>query len=389
MRPVRVISATLPDGRALWTIGDWGNASEHIGRRWEEVGFAALTAALADRPALAGGELRAVLNLTTDPALQEQFSSLGLPNPDVVLLVEGKDGLCLRPVDLKWSLETASYHQISAGELQALVTAARPQFAALLQAVGVPALTGSYRDGFFFAPDSRPNREFLTSPANRRQEYALEPHEVVMVPVDPVAFFSPLPGWALAERLARIDRVTTLSTVLETAERYYRLGAGIQGALVKLRTPLFSPEPAAVDVLEAFEDLARQVRPLTSANLLRAIERPMQARAERLQRLRQLHRCPYTFRDLLQDLAGHGIVVPEDDTPEGRQARRPWVQIHRTVAAEHRQAINQAGMRLLASGLNEVQALEVLERRQEAFARQARERARQLLAEALARSEGG
>src|SRR6476661_7095622 len=94
-------------GWDLWRlreVGGWGDAGRIVGLRWEEVGGAAALAALGER----------LLPLWPDRALGRWLGTVGLPNADALLVEPGGDGgLTLRPVDLKWTLDTADYSQIS------------------------------------------------------------------------------------------------------------------------------------------------------------------------------------------------------------------------------------------------------------------------------------
>src|SRR3990172_4884029 len=105
-------------------IGNWGRASEHVGRRWEELGFL-LLAKMVDgrRPwPLAQHRPQALLPLMSDATIQASITRIGLPSPDViVVLADGEGALALQALDFKWDLEFASYEQIRATALQALL----------------------------------------------------------------------------------------------------------------------------------------------------------------------------------------------------------------------------------------------------------------------------
>src|SRR5947209_18664975 len=106
------------DLNRIRAIGEWGHASRYVGARWELVGMERL------RQDLAGEDLVALLPICQDPMLQSALASTGSKNPDVVLVVAAGDGLALQSADLKWSLDVASYRQISAPVLADLLAKA-------------------------------------------------------------------------------------------------------------------------------------------------------------------------------------------------------------------------------------------------------------------------
>src|SRR5205085_61678 len=90
-------------GWDLWRlreVGGWGDTGRILGARWEVLGGEALVARYGER----------VISLWRDRALGRWMGTLGVPNPDALLVELGADGVqTLRPVDLKWSLDTADY----------------------------------------------------------------------------------------------------------------------------------------------------------------------------------------------------------------------------------------------------------------------------------------
>src|SRR5438093_8123260 len=91
-RPItrRPISARSPlEGRQLWRIGDWGGASEAIGRRWEQLGARALRAEVLGRarggPGGAEYVPRSALILTEDASLAEAVHRHGKSHADALL----------------------------------------------------------------------------------------------------------------------------------------------------------------------------------------------------------------------------------------------------------------------------------------------------------------
>jgi len=388
--PSRPIRSDSPlGGRRLWEIGSWGNASDQIGRRWEEIGREALTRRLSQDECLrAGPRPPVLLSLTGDDSVQSGFQAIGLTNPDALLVGQLDGHLSLRPVDFKWSLETAAYRQISGAALSELLAHPGSPLPDLIRqsdcADGQSEPVAG--DGFFFVPDSRPNHEFLESPANRRQEFPIEPKEVVFEKVDGVAFFGSLPWWPQALRLAQLDRMERSLETLEGAERYYRLGAGLGGALLKLNTSIFAAEPPPLDVSAAIDELLQRLRLRSSLEVIGHLRQLMDQRGERLRRLKELARCPYSFREMLGDLAARGVVVPEGEGAD-RAERERWGQVHRAIASAHREAVDVAGLELVGRGQSEPAALAALERRRPEFADRARAYAHRLIRQELA--DGG
>lgn len=347
-------------------IGNWGRASEHIGRRWEELGFERLHDMLNRRQHWPVDRYRphSLVPLMSDTTIQASLARVGLPSPDVVVvLADGRGGLVLQALDFKWDLEFASYDQIRATALQALLQRDRGVLdAAIVRATGQPVAGNQCLDGLLFAPDSPANQRFLSSTLNQRREYPIEAREVILEPVDPTVFFSPQPGWELAVRLAALDRAAQTLQTLDGADRYYRLGAGLRGAVSQLQVSVFEADPPAVDAAAAIAWLQTQVRVLSSSALIAHVERLMAAREQRVVRLRRLTRSPYRLADLSRALAAQGIVLPErPDDGEVPPERQHWLEMLRRVGAEYRATIQRAGLRLTRGGLSDDEALARLE----------------------------
>src|SRR5438067_11244866 len=234
--PPRLTRTSPLTGRLVWHIGDWGRASEHIGVRWEEVAGALAHERL-------GPEDYLVVLAATPPLMAEVLSS-GLPHADALRAWRENAHLALEPLDFKWSLETASARQVSSETLSRLLAAELASLHAAL--VPIRAALGldesaevAPKDGRFVAP---------IHPANHAALLAEPELPTLLLPVEPHAFFEPLRGWAAARALARLesadlDRLTSM----EAVERYYRLGAGVEGAFTRLETGLFETDARTVD----------------------------------------------------------------------------------------------------------------------------------------------
>lgn len=370
----------------LQRIGNWGRADEAIGRRWEAVGLEALATLLHRERQGEGAPYTpaAILALAADDALRQEVHASGLPNPDAALLGRRPDGTAvIQPVDFKWSLERAERPQVAGATLERLLAAPLPRLhAALEQTVGAAGVARAalvYVDGFFFAPEHAENRAWLASAANARSEYPLALEDVEFWPVAPRAFFAPLPGWELGCWLAELDRSVRLLDTIEGAERYYRLGDGFQGALVRLATPLFADAPAPVDARAEIARLRAQHRLYTSAELATYLERQMAAR-ETLQRaLRELEAAVYPFRLFRAEVeARRG--APGDGEPLAEENGAPGLREgYRAVRAAVRAYLREQGQALVARGLPEAQALAELQARLPALTQQARTLARRYL----------
>jgi hypothetical protein len=330
-------------GRLVWHIGDWGRASEHIGARWEEV-----AGALAhDR---LGPEDYLVVLAATPPLMAEVLAS-GLPHADALRAWREDAHLALEPLDFKWSLETASARQVSSETLERLLAAELPSLEAALalarSSLGLEATSQvQAHDGRFVAP---------VHPANHAALLAEPELPTLLLPVEPHEFFAPLPGWGAAQALARLeaadlDRLTSI----EAVERYYRLGAGVNGALTRLHSSLFDTEPCRVDGAALIRDLRQAGKARTLNALLLHLQQELEKRKLLEDRLAQLPRTAYPFGRLRSDL--HKLHVPRTVLDSRGALGRAYSEVTREMLA----AIRAAGQELVASGVSQTDALEQL-----------------------------
>ena len=358
--PPRLSNGGPIAGRLVWHIGDWGRASEHIGNRWEEVAVGLLRERLGR-----GDEL---IVLAAEPELMGQVIGSGLPHADAFRAWAADGRLAMEPLDFKWSLETASIKQVSTETLGRLLDAHLPGFeAALESARRALALDASAAveadDGRFVAPEHPANRAAL------RDDPELPS---TLLPVDAQTFFRPLPGWTTARAVARLEGVDLERlTSLESVERYYRLGAGVLGALVRLRTGLFEEEAASVDGPDGIADLRRRNLAPTLHGLLLYLERSLAARRAQEDQLASVPRVAYPFGRFRGDLARLG--VPRSTT----ESRGAIGRLHGEVMREVGAAVRAAGRELVAGDQSEADALARLAAEPERWsalgARQARE----------------
>src|SRR5205809_2239701 len=97
----RPISPRSPlEGRQLWRIGDWGGASEQIGRQWERIGARCLESLIgAERPGPDGAAYlpKRALVLAAEPELAAQVQAHGKSHADAILLGVQEDRSVLEP----------------------------------------------------------------------------------------------------------------------------------------------------------------------------------------------------------------------------------------------------------------------------------------------------
>ena len=290
--------------------------------------------------------------LGAEPELAAVVHASGRPHADALLLGVADGRTVLEPVDFKWTLETANPKQVGAEVLAALLTDPPPLLAERVAGAlaGLPSAEQPiHLDGIFLAPDHADNRAFLAPRG------PLDPTWAVLCPVDPGEFFGSLPGWDVAQALARSDGAH-LGT-LEIADRYYRLGAGMLGALRRSRTGLFDVEPAQTDGTAELARLRRERRLATTGELIAYLDRALIARAELVDRLRELERAGYPFGLFRQDLAARGLPAG------GPGGERRWGRLYGAVIKAVGEQVRAAGRELVAQGRSDAEALAELDAR--------------------------
>jgi hypothetical protein len=352
--PRRPISPHSPlVGRQLWRIGDWGGASEQIGRRWEELGSRFLVAMLGvPRPGPDGEAYvpERVLILGAEPELAAQVHSAGKPNADAILFGTLNGRAVLEPVDFKWTLETANPKQVGAEVLEALLTGPPPLLATRLDE-RLSDLPGRdepmYQDGFFLAPSHADNRAHLAPNG------PLDPTWAQLCEVDAAEFFEPLPGWDVARALARWEGALLRS--VEANERFYRLGAGVLGAIRRLRAGLFGEPPTELDGPVEVQRLRQERRFSTIGEMVAYLDRALIARAELVERLRDVERASYPFGMFRQELAARGLPTG------GPGAERHWGRLYGSVIKQLGEHLRSEGRSLVSVGRTDAQALAELD----------------------------
>jgi hypothetical protein len=345
--PPRLTRSSPLTGRLVWHIGDWGRASEHIGARWERVAGELALKHLGPQDQL--------VVLAATPKLMSEVLGSGLPHADALRAWRENTHLALEPLDFKWSLETASARQVSSETLARLLAAELGSLRSALDsargAFGLqPTSEVETKDGRFVAP---------VHPANHAALLADPELPTLLLPVEPHAFFEPLPGWQAARTLARLESadLDRLSSI-EAVERYYRLGAGVTGAFTRLETGLFETEPHSVDAAALISELRRAGTARTLNDLLLHLQRELETRKLLDERLAQLPRSAYPFGRLRGDL--HRLGVPRSVLDSRGALGRAYSEATREMLS----AIREAGSELVAAGSTPREALDRLAEQQ-------------------------
>lgn len=360
--------------REVRDLADLGSASRSLGERWEEIGGASLAALVGRELRSPSGETyrcRAVVQLNQYAAVLSEAAGRGLKSPDC--LFAGHDRLgrpVLQPGDFKFTLDVATRDQIDPAPIRALVEAGGPRFDEALRELlsgsgeadhgAGPAAawllaaldTGRARllPGFFLSPDEPGNRLFLRQ-TTRHRRGAIGPEDVVFLPVDPVSFFTGLPGAELAPLLRELDGPATGEHDFPSATYYFQLGAAVQGAFALLSRPLLdllgpAPELDARARLRAF---LAQGPAMWAIDVARELAGPATARRERLRLAARLASSPLRGRPAYEAATEAGWKIGDEPglTTLSKPQFKPLLD---QVEAFHRQALTELIGRRLAAG---------------------------------------
>lgn len=283
------------------------------------------------------------------------LGTLGAPvQPDGA--APGDDGerhgrLALRAVDCKVSLDTADREQTAPGRLQATLAristgfptvtealrrqaaATGPQHAGLAVQVLEAALAGRWDEvlaveGLFIAPDNGFNRWFVaqmehyrrtgtplprlpafgprrtegtagTGPEGATARLGLASH---LFPTTAASFLGNLPGWPEAAVVAEADGGTLERMDLSVAERTWRVGVGLRGAILAINRPLFHgplvdrrPNREPLNLAPVLQRVLKRKRPADSAGLVAAVAYTLGERAPLWERESALIRSPLSY----------------------------------------------------------------------------------------------
>jgi hypothetical protein len=144
-----------------------------------------------------------------------------------------------------------------------------------------------------------------------------------------------------------------LGTV-EASERYYRLGAGVLGALRRLESSVFDDALPTVDGPALLAKVRRERRLTTTGEVIAFFDRALTARAEVVDRLRDVERGAYPYGRFREDLTARGL------TTSGNHDRR-WSRLYGSVMKELAAGLRAEGRRLQAGGASESAVLAELE----------------------------
>ncbi len=376
-------------------IGAWGEASALIGRRWEELGLTLLEKRLPWSVPLGAGRTATITHLISvdsGPDAGPALHTAGVSAPDLLLLgTLGRSGrLVIQAADFKVSLDTANPQQVSAARLAGNLPRIASEVPDVAATILAQSPSAAYREaltnlmagnvgstivpeGIFIAPDSAFNRWLHQLLANvrpgvrlprlprgapamrsRSDGFQLLAH---LEPVAPATMLGTLEGWSEAGRLATLDGQCLDAQELTLAERYWRLGAGLHGALRTLYRPVLAQLPTDWDTAPALARLMRRVRPTAAAALLSALARAVEQRRPQWAREKEVLRCPVGFRAWLRRAERAGFEV-ETGEFAGTVRRK-----HGSLAASHRQRVTVAARQLHQQRQTNRQVLTALEAR--------------------------
>lgn len=300
---------------------------------------------------------------------------MGLSCPDLVLVaIRDGGGVELLPVDGKVSLDTASLDQVQAIRLTELATYGGPLLVTALSDglaragldVGpVSAAEEKLRswlrggtvvsaDGLFAAPDTGFNRAHIASKGNARRRRPIAHDDVRLVATSELDYLGALPGWHEALALRDLDGIPFGTPVdLSISERYYRLGAGVAGALATIETPLFGERPS-IDTLAQLRARLSTGRARSSVALVTIVAEELQTRRGPLDRRKALDRYPIAFRDVVARAQRYLSGVST-----GSETFRALLD---HVRQRYRRDVDERARELLTRGMHELDVLTQLER---------------------------
>jgi hypothetical protein len=419
-------------------VGNWGGASQLIGSRWE-----ALAPDLLQRrlPWVlpAGGSrsmtILAVLALDADPVAGSTLQRAGVSASDLLLVGQmGRSagaGLLMRAADCKVSLDTADPVQTAPARLQAtfqrihesfpLVAAALHRQAQALpdtlgalvaQAIGA-ALEARWQDvlageGLFVAPEGGFNRWFLAQLEERRRTGAplgrlpasgpRRPASETSGPVGPAQlarlmlpahmeattatdFLGSLPGWPSAAIIAELDGQRLEAVDLSVAERCWRVGIGLRGAVLALRRPLFRPalestrrDGAPLDFSAMLRQVIARRQPEDSATLVATVAHSVEQRRPLWEREVVVLQAPLSFGAFMTKLgearrmgahSGNGGTGNGGNETNGASGatRASGRLLFREVTQRHRRRVLAAAAALYEAGETELAVLDQIQAR--------------------------
>lgn len=244
---IEVRSDRLPGGdliaavlnRQLMAYADRGGSSGLVGQRWSDhcdIEVQGWVGGLSDVP---GGQrspivIDRVARLDAVPAIAHTASKRGLQNPDFIIIGTQDGRPVMQAADAKFSVETARSRQVSVEVLSALLEISE----VLAPVTGELDPQTAIEPGFFLSPDYS-----LTHYMMRRRHgimrVSVREDEVEQLAIDPVEFFTPLPGASIVPILSGVDDLAVLAEESLLAGLYYfRIARAVIGFWIDSVKPL-------------------------------------------------------------------------------------------------------------------------------------------------------
>jgi len=426
-------------------LGNWGNASKLIGDRWEAISPSLLWKRLPWQAPLGGGHtvtIRALLALDSDPVIGRVLQRAGVSAPDLLLIGTMGARTVLRAGDCKVSLDTADREQTAPLRLQQMFARAasdHPEVGGALltqlamlpeseqetaRAAVMAALQGEWSnvlvtEGLFVAPENGFNRWFLMQLDERRRTGAplgrmpmsgpRRSGADVRGPVDAAQaarlqlpshleslsvhdFLASVPGWQEAELVASLDGVQLDDVDPSVAERCWRVGAGLRGAVLGLKRRLFHNalpvDGSELDTRAVLNQMVKRRGPRDSGALVGAIAQFVAGRRPLWERESALMRAPLSFAawsamigDALRDVPAARRQQVIKDSASPRVAYRELTRLH-----AHRVVVD--ARELEVEEMEDTTVLQTLEERADSFHAASLQDAEELAAAHIAAAEG-
>lgn len=406
-------------------LGNWGNASKFIGDRWEELSPVLLAPRLPWRVPIGPGRvatITAFLSLDADPIIGGVLQRAGVSAPDLLLVAPNGPGgrTVLRAADCKVSLDTADREQTAPTRLQAMFARMAADFPMAAEALSIqiealpetirPAVAAAIdaalacnwdevliSEGVFIAPDNGFNRWFLELLETRRRTgaplgrlpssgprrsggFVKGPVDAIQAaklqlpshlePTTAAEFLAEVPGWTEAEIVAELDRASLTAVDLCVAERCWRVGAGLRGAVLALKRRLFYPALALsstdVDVPSVLKQLVQRRRVRNSGELVTAVAQFVAARHGAWERETALLRTPLSF-PAWSTRVGEALRAAAEERGMPVQPGLSARAMYRDLTRQHSGRLVQAARVMETAGMADVDMLDLLEARREEF----------------------
>lgn len=270
--------------REVTRLSDRGRASNMIGDRWSELCSEEISSWEGRVIQLPDGSeitVTLVFRLDAIPQIARIASRKKLQNPDFIIVGEIDGISTMMAIDAKFSIDTAKPAQVTAETLQALLDVGEP-ITELLPGLPVDA---ALRDGLFISPDM-PLSHYVLARTRGRLSVRVSPDQVVLIPVQPVAFLKPLQGSRLIGTLANCDGFRQEIRInMLLAMYYFRLARACYGSYADMTAPILGPPEAAEGSAEELE--TRTANMARSANAAWDIVMQWDAGAEQIRRQRE------------------------------------------------------------------------------------------------------